>query len=840
MSDTLEDKLKNLDISAELSASLVGGLIDCSFLASLENPNATHVICGVEWGAQTVIEAKTTTTVRSESHNVGRKPPLKPDEQDSGAIESSKKPEKENEKEHEKEKQDEKDREKDHEKEKEKDKEGEKEKEKEKEKERPKNDMLSVKVEFEIITDIADFSSGSLPTDQAGVLEFLKSIPSNLEKVNDGKGVPLKFHLVPIHEVARLFDVQRSADVVLNKLNHHHMEDVIRALDEVMRYLQECTEYEAFVRAHLFCIPRTHLQEAVQDLRAAKSQHWEFQEKFREALKDIRFGEGDVGQLSEVLTEYEGDKLDEVEHSILIQAYRAKSEFADETKNKGSVYLGLGDEKLENIIASGTYEDVYVFYFSEELRQTPRWTEHWSKVFDLLHNKAPQECVIIVDCDMSTTKLAKGFTKLCIEHWRDGNCIIPDVIEDLKELANECQIMCDDRTMADRTRTKNPPSSKRLVRIRCPGATGVGKSTFINAFRNFLEYDSLDHALEDPTPTRFVVPSYFNVEEEMKAKGYYDPSGYTFTVGNESDSEQFSKTGQSSTRYSNIYSFHIDDDFAINLTDTPGIGDTAGREQDKKNIRKILETLESIDKLSGGIRNDDTTFLFDSGVFDFIAKTKAYPNRHFNESVLERQREKWNKSSEAVYKLVQRVEDLPVHEPLTEFTTKCAKKSQDGVVKFQEKLKFVFSILRTKIWQRNSASSISRLPKLRKRHFHTPRVLCGHNDCDDVTPCHDKCDLKAPDEINKCQDERSVKDDARESLRQEQELAAKVLAQYREEEQQISAAQVLVGTYLEAFTPASHEDVLVKYRDYEIMGASAGFRQWQSEGTGTAANPLYF
>ncbi|CAN9287360.1 unnamed protein product [Alternaria alternata] len=231
MSDTLEDKLKNLDISAELSASLAGGLIDCSLsanyimkkksdflsLASLENPNATHVICGVEWGAQTVIEAKTTTTVRSESHNVGRKPPLKPDEQDSSAIESSKKPEKENEKEHEKEKQDEKDHEKDHEKEKEKDKEGEKEKEKEKEKERPKNDMLSVKVkndgklgevlkrigridananlkynsndhlentevEFEIITDIADFSSGSLPTDQAGVLEFLKSIPSNRRK----------------------------------------------------------------------------------------------------------------------------------------------------------------------------------------------------------------------------------------------------------------------------------------------------------------------------------------------------------------------------------------------------------------------------------------------------------------------------------------------------------------------------------------------------------------------------------------------------------------------------------------------------------------------------------
>ena len=32
------------------------------------------------------------------------------------------------------------------------------------------------------------------------------------------------------------------------------------------------------------------------------------------------------------------------------------------------------------------------------------------------------------------------------------------------------------------------------------GGTGVGKSTFLNAFVNYLAFDSLDDALSDPRP----------------------------------------------------------------------------------------------------------------------------------------------------------------------------------------------------------------------------------------------------------------------------------------------------------------------------------------------------
>lgn len=1012
-----------------------------------------------------MIEAKTTTTVRTENHHIGEKPPPQATKKDPTGIESAKKLGKNEGKEIT-----------DTEKKKSEDDtvkqvtSGDEEKKSRVEtpvEHQQKNDMLSLKVkndgalgqvlrkigridvganlqsddndqlqktevEFKIFTDIADFSSGSLPTDQAGVLKFIQSIPSNLEKVNNGKGIPLMFHLVPIHEVARLFNILRGADVVLNRLNHGHIEDVIETLDGLIQNTQECTEYEAFVRAHLFCIPKAHHKAALKHLGAAKSLQRDFQEKVREALKSIRFEEGDVGQLQAILAEYEEDKPDEDDHHTIVREYKEKSRFADETKEKGAEYIGLGDERLQNTIVSATYEDVYVFHFSEEMRRTPTWIENWGKLFDLLHNKAPQECVIIVDCDVGTTKAKKELAKPYIEQWRDGKCIIPDVVEDLKALAKECLIKCEDGTRADRTREKNPPSSKRLVRFSCPGincfeetrkrkwicprcrthvyygfadddfyckcsrypyslatfkcsndvhgrewtrpntaklwghlrslevsreynilllgATGVGKSTFINAFRNYLEFDSLDDAINDPEPTRYAVPSYLDIEEEMKADGHSDPSQFSFSVGDQCDSEQFSKTGQSSTRLSKIYSFAIDD-LVIRLIDTPGIGDTEGLARDKTNIRNILATLESIDRLSGilflltpnqprdtnafsyymselirhlhidasknilfgftnsapedfrlgstkapldavlsrlkleGIRNDDTQFFFDSGAYNFIAKNKEHPTKRFSNR--QKFEVMWQKSSEAVYRLVERVEDLPVHEvrktlcfnrtrdflealpmPLTAFTTSM-KATQDDVKDFQTKLAN---------FDGEDKDLAQKLSKLKIQITYTDseklphsRVVCGHKDCDGWTACHDNCNVEAPpgvkdvanigvcrafrkylvahygsckrcnhaasehmklthrmvdkkrplddEEIHKCQTERSAKLDARESLRQEEELAARLLVQLHAEEQQISAAQVLVGTYLSAFALAAYEDVLIKYLDNQITRA---------------------
>lgn len=122
------------------------------------------------------------------------------------------------------------------------------------------------------------------------------------------------------------------------------------------------------------------------------------------------------------------------------------------------------------------------------------------------------------------------------------------------------------------------------INILLLGETGVGKSTFINAFANYLKYSSLEEAEKNEMTT--LIHSSFEM------------AGTTVIVGEDDKNERVSE-GDSSTQKCRAYEFPYKDDKKIRFIDTPGMGDTRGVKQDRANFEEILDFISKYDKING-------------------------------------------------------------------------------------------------------------------------------------------------------------------------------------------------------------------------------------------------
>ncbi|CAF3879161.1 unnamed protein product [Adineta steineri] len=132
-----------------------------------------------------------------------------------------------------------------------------------------------------------------------------------------------------------------------------------------------------------------------------------------------------------------------------------------------------------------------------------------------------------------------------------------------------------------------PPD--REISILLLGQTGVGKSTFINAFANYIVNDTLEEAVNDEI--QVIIPSSFSYTDQDTFEEKQ------IAIGFEDEYETFSTEGQSSTQQCRSFVFPIGNR-NLRLIDTPGIGDTRGIEQDSKNFQEILAYIAQYEHLN--------------------------------------------------------------------------------------------------------------------------------------------------------------------------------------------------------------------------------------------------
>ncbi|CAF2886293.1 unnamed protein product [Rotaria sp. Silwood2] len=139
------------------------------------------------------------------------------------------------------------------------------------------------------------------------------------------------------------------------------------------------------------------------------------------------------------------------------------------------------------------------------------------------------------------------------------------------------------------------PKSEEIMNVLLLGESGVGKSTFINAFVNYLKFNNLQEAEKNTIvliPVSFMMTTGDNFEEHLvKFEGKDDLSN-----------EDHEHLGQSVTQHCKSYVFTLTDERSrgrkLRIVDTPGIGDTRGSSQDDANLQHILTYINNLTHLN--------------------------------------------------------------------------------------------------------------------------------------------------------------------------------------------------------------------------------------------------
>ncbi|KAK3291286.1 uncharacterized protein B0H64DRAFT_45564 [Chaetomium fimeti] len=525
---------------------------------------------------------------------------------------------------------------------------------------------FAIKVYGDFVSDM------DIPNDFESAQNYIKTMPSAISASNGGKGKPLVYTLVPVEMLHMLYDLTIESHISLKRLGHDVLDEFVHLFDELTTVRQSLNDYYHDAKEYRFCLPDSHLAEASDRLRQAKAGEARLKEEYASALSNVRRGKSEPNCLWSLLKESRSDNSSPENLMSIIRDHEEKIKFAVTMVKKGARYVGHGGlNALNNLIMEQGRNDAYVFYFNDAVQATQpsRWDDNRRLILELLESEC-DDFVIMFDCDLGKTPIAMPY----VEQYRAGKLIVKDLSEVRRFLDGHCVIRYDRAAL---NHAENGlPAQRRMVKIRCPGRrcrgtkrvwicetckgsveygvvdtflycscgrfpydkcrfrcnqhdeegtfttpkpswllvrlkslqpltmqeinvlilgeTGVGKSTFINAFVNYLTYDSLEEAIKARKP-QYVVPYSFSLPYP-DGNGGFNP--LDIKVGTSPD-EHHGALGESATRKTTVHRIPLNNTTILRFIDTPGIGDTRGIQQDALNKEDILATLRHIDKLHG-------------------------------------------------------------------------------------------------------------------------------------------------------------------------------------------------------------------------------------------------
>ncbi|RIA81664.1 hypothetical protein C1645_547454 [Glomus cerebriforme] len=486
------------------------------------------------------------------------------------------------------------------------------------------------------------------------VKKVMVELPSFTKQSNNGKGFPIEYTLYPLPEFAKLLSQNLTNDNMITGLNEEAILKVDQIYDDLFKSKQKLNDLYNDAQSISDLVPDKILIEINKRVEVVRLEEARFRQEFAECLIKIRSGKDNINELESKMEIFQKSILSKDSIIEFIDKHRfvsTKADLVHTLKAKKVEFLGK-HLNIDHILHRYSRSHVYILVDNDEYIVDGDSPVH--RIFrDLYNSNENSSKFFIADPKIFTGIKDSGHP--VIRHYINGRLKNSDYYNANKILftsniikfdpqphympkndhnekirlavpcpqaecpsaacnwkcfkceqdieygfnrylycgcgessIDHCKFRCnsphhiegfipyESNTLIDML----PSAPPEEINILLLGETGVGKSTFINAFVNYLKFDTLSEAKSGNMEV--LISSQFTLTDEN-----YDMK--TIKIGNDDSNEQLEKVGMSATQECKSYAFYAAENKIVRLIDTPGIGDTRGIDQDKKNFENILK-----------------------------------------------------------------------------------------------------------------------------------------------------------------------------------------------------------------------------------------------------------
>ncbi|GKU03600.1 unnamed protein product [Fusarium langsethiae] len=592
------------------------------------------------------------------------------------------------------------------------------------------NRRLALEYEFRLYTDIQEEYGIYMPS-LALLCTFVQKCPQQV----------LNAIALGTHEIPNFF---RPNHVTVD------IQPVLDIFDRFNEGKERLDDYKLLIQAKKQYIPLEHIDGVDNAIIRLSGAQNNVKVELKRRILNIRNGIKDDNDLHDIC-EKVGSEPEKI--SLIAGQQSDKINFTTQAVDHGASYIGFNGLSLKDITLHHESPTPYTFEFNNAVLKGSRsWKEQHDAFMEFLLNPQRRCQVYIIDCDapterkhldcarfsemqrtnmvstqyeeqsysLSEQKEPLSIYPLHMNSWSDiwSEYPVPGRVAIPNEVASG-HVPSATPTLGGVTRTRiytvtvdelpvtlggsNVTGTAMgvtltdLLQWTWIGETGVGKSTFINAFYNFLKFESFDEAK---------TMSKRNLEYTTRLK--------SFRVGSRDD-ERDGIGGDSATHKTSVYTMRYRNT-TYRLFNTPGIGDTRGPEQDKENLRGIMNRLRDYEELHGPH--------FNSALKNFYRGIERDDETTCHES--------WDKSRAEALRFLQHVDRLKPHDvgqtPNMDGVAQAIKDNielLDKDVKELQDARLTGGKLRKKLHLQRIEFTAEKLDK--------PRTVCRNSKC---------CDLK--------------------------------------------------------------------------------------------------